>query len=272
MAIATETISKPGFCGYLARPERATGPLPGILVIQEAWGVDAHIEDVTRRFAAAGYLALAPDLFVGEDGKRPAPFARERMAELLAFMNAASPTVFSDPAAREAALGKLPEAERARVGESLGGLTTVMAPARRESLLAVVQAAARYLREERAETRGQKLGIVGFCLGGGLSALLACRDPELGASVVFYGNAPASEEIPKIGCPVLMFHGGADQRIAVQVPAFAEAMSAAGKRFERIVYDGVGHAFFNDGRPPYDVTAARDAFARTLTFFKDALA
>jgi carboxymethylenebutenolidase len=272
MAIATETISKPGLCGYLARPERATGPLPGILVIQEAWGVDPHIEDVTRRFAASGYLALAPDLFVGEDGQRPPPFARERMAEFQAFMNAAPPTVFSDPAAREAALDKLPEAQRARVGESLGNLISVMAPARREALLASVLAAARYLREERAETRGQKLGAVGFCLGGGLSALLACRDPELGAAVVFYGNAPAAEEIPKIGCPVLMFYGGADQRIAGQVPPFAEAMSAAGKRFETVVYDGVGHAFFNDGRPTYKVEAARDAFARTLAFFRDALA
>ena len=148
MAILTETISEPGFSGYLARPERAAGPLPGLLVLQEAWGVDAHIEDVTRRFAAAGYLALAPDLFAqGAGGQRPAPFAPERMSELQAFMNAAPPTVFSDAAAREAALGKLPEPERARVGESLGALTAVMAPARREGLLATVQAAVRYLRE-----------------------------------------------------------------------------------------------------------------------------
>jgi carboxymethylenebutenolidase len=104
-----------------------------------------------------------------------------------------------------------------------------------------------------------------------VSALLACRDPELGAAVVFYGNLPALEEIPKIGCPVLMFYGRADQWIAGQVPAFAEAMDAAGKRFERVVYDGVGHAFFNDGRPTYQVAAARDAFARTLAFFRDAL-
>jgi carboxymethylenebutenolidase len=273
MAITTEKISQPGFSGYLARPERAPGPLPGIVVIQEAWGVDAHIEDVTRRFAAAGYLALAPDLFAQaeNDGQRPAPFARERMAELQAFMNAAPPTVFADAGAREAALAKLPEAERARVGESLGALTAVMAPVRREGLLATVQAAVRHLREERPETRGAKIGSVGFCLGGGLSVLLACRDPELGAAIIFYGNAPAVEEIPKIRCPVLGLYGGADQRITSQVPAFTEAMHAAGKRFEPVVYDGAGHAFFNDGRPPYDVRAARDAFARVLAFFNDTL-
>jgi carboxymethylenebutenolidase len=271
MAILTETISKPELTGYLARPERAQGPLPGVLVIQEAWGVDAHIEDVTRRFAAAGYLALAPDLFA-EGGKRPAPLAAERMAELVKFVNAGPPNLFADPAAREAALAKLPEAERARVSESLGAMTsTVMAPARRESLLGALQAAARYLRQERAETRGQKIGAVGFCLGGALSGLLACRDPQLGAAVIFYGNAPAAEEIPKIRCPVLGLYGGADQRITSGVPAFAEAMRAAGKRLEPFVYDGVGHAFFNDGRPAYDVAAARDAFARTLSFLHETL-
>jgi carboxymethylenebutenolidase len=272
MAILTETITEPGFSGYLARPERAAGPLPGLIVIQEAWGVDAHIEDLTRRFAAAGYLALAPDLFAqGDGGQRPPPFARERMAELQAFMNAAPPTVFSDAGARQEALAKLPEPERTRVGESLGALTSVMAPARREGLLATLQAAARYLRESRPETRGARIGSVGFCLGGGLSALLACRDAELGAAVVFYGVPPAAEEIAKIRCPVMMLFGTADPRIAGTVPAFAEAMSAAGRRLDRVAYDGAGHAFFNDGRPTYDVTAARDAFPRVLAFLRDAL-
>jgi carboxymethylenebutenolidase len=270
MAIATETISRPDFSGYLARPEQAKGALPGLLVIQEAWGVDAHIEDVTRRFAAAGYLALAPDLFaVGAE--RPAPLAPDRMTELLAFMNEAPPTVFSDPAAREAALAQRPEPSRTQLGESLAALTSVMAPQKRDGLLQIVEAAARHLRQERAETRGQKLGVVGFCLGGTLAALVACRDPELGAAVIYYGNPPPNEEVPNVRCPVLGLFGEKDQRIMAQVPAFAEAMQAAGKRFERHVYEGAGHAFFNDGRPGYDVRAARDAFIRTLTFLENAL-
>ena len=270
MAIATETISKPDFSGYLARPERATGPLPGLLVIQEAWGVDAHIEDVTRRFAAAGYLALAPDLFaVG--GERPAPLARERMAELQAFMNQAPPAIFHDSAVREAALAQRPEPARTQLGESLAALTSFMAPARRASLLTIVEAAGRFLREERAETGHAKLGVVGFCLGGTLSALLACRDPELGAAVIYYGNPPPNEEVPNIRCPVLGLFGANDQRIMAQVPAFSEAMQAAGKRFEGQVYEGAGHAFFNDGRPSYDVAAARASFVRTLAFLENAL-
>lgn len=271
MAIVTETISRAGFTGYLARPEQAKGPLPGLLVIQEAWGVDAHIEDVTRRFAAAGYVALAPDLFaVG--GQRPAPLAPDRMTELLAFMNVAPPTVFSDPAAREAALAQHPEPARTRLGESLAALTSFMAPQKRDGLLTIVEAGARYLRQERAETRGQKLGVVGFCLGGTLAALLACRDPELGAAVIYYGSPPPNEEVPHVRCPVLGLFGANDQRIMAQVPPFAEAMQAAGKRFERHVYEGAGHAFFNDGRPSYHVGAARDALVRTLTFLDETLA
>jgi carboxymethylenebutenolidase len=89
--------------------------------------------------------------------------------------------------------------------------------------------------------------------------------------VVFYGVPPAAEEIAKIRCPVLMLFGTADQRIAGTVPAFDEAMRGAGQRFERIAYEGAGHAFFNDGRPTYDVAAARDAFVRVLAFLRDAL-
>ena len=150
-------------------------------------------------------------------------------------------------------------------------MTSSLAPERREAQLATVGAAALYLREEREETRGGKLGSVGFCLGGTLSALLACRDPELGAAVIFYGSPPAVEELANIRCPVLGFYGGKDQRITSHVPAFVEAMVAARQRFEHVVYPEAGHAFFNDNRPSYDVAAARDAFARTLAFFRDAL-
>ena len=271
MAIATETILKPdGFTAAVARPEHARGPLPGLLVIQEAWGVDAHIEDVMRRFAAAGYLTLAPDLFA-VDGNRPAPLARDRMAELIAFANNGPPNLMGDPAARAAALAKRPEPERGRLGESLAALTSSLSPDRREAQLAIVRAAALYLREEREETRGQMIGSVGFCLGGTLSALLACREPELGAAVIFYGGPPASDEIAKIRCPVLGFYGGKDHRVTSQVPAFVEAMAAAGKRLDHVIYPEAGHAFFNDSRPSYDIAAARDAFARTLIFFRDAL-
>jgi carboxymethylenebutenolidase len=272
MAIATETIGDAaGFTGYLARPERAQGPLPGLLIVQEAWGVDAHIEDVTRRFAAAGYVALAPDLYA-QSGKRPQALSRERLAELTAFINRAGSQIIGDPQARAQALAGCSGEERARLGESLEMLSAVgFSGARRDAHVATLGAAATYLRTARSDTAGQRIGAIGFCLGGGLAALLACRDPELGAAVIFYGSAPPPGEILGIRCPVLGMFGGKDQRITGQVPALAQAMAAAGKSFEHHVYPEAGHAFFNDGRPSYQADAARDAFARTLTFLRDAL-
>ncbi|HVV17027.1 MAG TPA: dienelactone hydrolase family protein [Polyangia bacterium] len=273
MAIATETILKTdGFTGYLARPERAKGTLPAILIIQEAWGLDAHVEDVTRRFAAAGYVALAPDLYA-HAGKRPEPLSRERLAALVAFLNEAGPAVMGDAQARARALELRDEPERNTLAESLDRLSAVaFAGARRDDHLMTLRAAAAYLRTERQETRGQKMGAVGFCMGGGLSGLLACRDPDLAAAVIFYGAAPPAAEIPAIRCPVLGFYGGQDHRLMGQVPALAAAMDAAGKRFQHHVYPQAGHAFFNDGRISYDVDAARDAFARALMFMREALA
>src|SRR5271155_5525348 len=82
--------------GYLAYPERAKTPLPAVLILQEAWGVDAHIEDVTRRFAGAGYAALAPDLFA-KRGERPLDLSGDRLAGLSGFVQAHPPTIFTDP-------------------------------------------------------------------------------------------------------------------------------------------------------------------------------
>jgi carboxymethylenebutenolidase len=272
MAISTETVVKPdGFTGYLARPARAGGPLPGVLVVHEAWGVDAHIEDVTRRIAAAGYLALAPDLFT-ETAERPEPLSRDRMEDLQAFLDEGPPDILSDEAARESALSRRPEPERGRLATSLAALSRkAFAPEQRGHLLSTLQAAVQYLREEQLETRGQRVAVVGFCLGGTLAAHLACRDAALAAAAIFYGGPPPSEEIPNIGCPVAGFYGARDARVTGQVPAFTEAMRAAGKRFEPRIYPGAGHAFFNDGRPSYDVTAARDAFPRLLAFLRDTL-
>jgi carboxymethylenebutenolidase len=108
-------------------------------------------------------------------------------------------------------------------------------------------------------------------MGGGLAALLACEEPELSGAAVFYGNAPSAEKVAKIACPVIAFYGAKDQRVNASIPGFVEAMRAAGKPFEHHIYEGAGHAFFNDDAPSYEVKAARDAFARLLAFFSSAL-
>lgn len=270
MAISSEWMRFGEHTGFLARPERAEAPMPGVVVVQEAWGVDAHIEDVTRRFAAAGYVALAPDLF-SENGERPAALSRERLAELLTFINTMPPAGWSDAKVREVALAKVPDAAaRTRIAESFPAVMAQIVGS--AALLPKVLAAAAFLRNEQPLTRGQKIGSVGFCMGGGLSALLACNDPQLGAAVIFYGMPPAPDLAAKIACPVLGLFAESDPRINAGVPPFTAAMKAAGTRFEAVTYEGAQHAFFNDGRPSYQARAARDAFVRTLSLFRETLA
>jgi len=265
MAIRTESVRYGDGSGYLAFPERAALPVPGVVVIQEIWGLNDHIEDVTRRIAAAGYAALAPDLFAVK-GERPAALGRERVVSAVAFTRTLPPGAFGDPAARDAALAQLPEEKRRPIGETLNQLFAAMRD-RMPAMLSALRSAVGYLRNERPETRGQKVGCVGFCMGGGLSALLACEEPEVSAAVVYYGTTPAPEKLGGIAGPVLAFYGEKDQRVNAGIPGFEEGMRKLGKSYEHHVYPGAAHSFFNDDALSYDVHAARDSFARMLTFF-----
>jgi carboxymethylenebutenolidase len=271
MSITSEWIRYTEGSGYFARPSRATTNLPGVLVIQEIGGVNPHIEDVTRRIAAAGYAALAPDLFE-VNGTRPPALTNERIAEVFAFGARLAPGTLFDAAARDAELQKLDETLRLRIKETFSQVFSFAAPGRTESLMGPLRGAYRHLREERAETRGQKIACVGFCMGGGLSALLACDEPELSGAAVFYGMTPPAEKAARIRCPVIAFYGSRDQRVNVGIPGFQEQMRGEGRSFEHHVYDGASHAFFNDDAPSYDVNAARDAFTRLLAFFSKTLA
>jgi len=253
---------------YLARPARVREPLPAVLVIQEIWGVDGHIQDLVRRFATAGYVAFAPDLYA-HGGRRPDAFEPKRVEAAKSFLDTIPHTAWREPAERDRALGRLPEPERQRVGETLGVL---MAPERPiERYVADLRAAVAFVRAHPA-CGGRRIGSTGYCMGGALSALLACAEPDLAAAVIYYGAAPGADRIAGIRCPLLGFYGGEDPRITDGVPAFADALRAAGKAFEAHVYPGAPHAFFNDERRSYHVTAARDAWARTLLFFAQHLA
>jgi carboxymethylenebutenolidase len=262
MSVEAKWVRYGEFSGYLAQPAGVERGLPGAVVIQEIWGVDEHIEDVARRLAMAGYAALAPELFA-RDGRLPEALARDRVAEAKGFLGR-NPLAFRDPAARAEALGRLPGEERDRLEGTLGGLLGSLG--RMDGFLPALRAAVRHLREEHAASRGQKTACLGFCMGGGLTGLLACEEPDLAGAAIFYGSAPPADRIPKIGCPVIGFYGGLDERINAGIPAFQEAMRMAGKSFEPHLYEGANHAFFNDTRPAYDVGASRDAWARLLAF------
>lgn len=272
MPIRSDWVTYGEHSGYLAWPERAVLPLPALLVIQEVWGVDSHIEDVTNRLAAAGYAALAPDLYA-RHGERPAAWSRERAAEAQAFVNTRPSMNWMDPNVRQVETSKLPATQGRRVGETLDALFASLAagPVQGEQHVKPLLAATHFLRQACPTTLGQKLASIGFCMGGGLSALLACHDPELAGAVVFYGRSPPAELAARIRCPVRGFYGSLDRRINASVAPFAETMKASGASFESQIYEGAMHGFFNDTRPAYDVRAARDSFARLLEFLRQTL-
>jgi carboxymethylenebutenolidase len=257
------------FSGRLFHPTKAKLPLPAVVVIQEAWGVDAHIEDVARRVAMAGYAAFAVDVYA-RDGEHPPLLTRERTAEAKAFFDRLTPQQMVDPDERARAMEGEPEPLRTRLRESVRAIFTTAAAG--EANLPPLLAATKWLRETCEITRGQRVASVGFCMGGALSALLACHDPELSAAVVFYGLSPREELVAKLSCPVLGLYGATDARVNATLPAFVAAAKKHEKSFEHYVYDEAGHAFFNDTRPSYDVRAARDAWVRTLAMFHEHLA
>ena len=226
--LTIEEVSFPGaggdVRGYLARPADPSGPLPGVVVIHENRGLNPHIEDVARRVALEGFVALAPD-----------------------FLSPAGGTPNDQDQAREM-IGALDPAQT----------------------LNNALAAADYLANSDATTG--KVGVVGFCWGGGLVNQVAVHAPELGAAVAFYGRQPAAEEVPNIKAPLLLHYAGLDERINAGIPAYEKALDANGVDYTIYIYDNANHAFHNDtSEARYDQTAAELAWARTIAFFKQHL-
>jgi carboxymethylenebutenolidase len=223
----TSYIHYPGASGkvraYFARP-KGEDKLPSVIVIHENKGLRPHIEDVTRRLALEGFVALAPD--------------------------ALSP------------LGGTPaDADEGR---------TMMRKLDRETTRKDFIAAVKYLRTN-PQTTG-KVGCMGFCWGGGMTNHVAVNCANLNAAVPFYGRQPKTEDVPKIKAAVLCHYGGTDKRINQGIEAFETAMKKAGTDYQIFIYEGAGHAFFNDTRPQrYHSEASELAWKRTLAFFKKKL-
>lgn len=250
---------------YLAFPDAPgpAGPGPAVIVIHEIFGPDAHIRDVCRRFAKLGYVAVAPDLFTGELHSILTP---ENVALAMQAFAQAPPDLRRDPSKMAAFAASQPP-ERRPILAAFGkiGQPSVQAGFARD-LLAV----ARYVAA-LPEVDARRVASVGFCFGGAMSARLATIDPALRAAVVFYGQNPPMEDIPKIRARMLGLYGSEDPGITQTVPAFADAMKAAGKDFEDHVYPGARHAFFNDTRPMYHRESATDAWDRVARFLASTL-
>lgn len=132
------------------------------------------------------------------------------------------------------------------------------------------QSAFAYLRT-LGQVQRANIGMVGFCFGGGMTWLTATAIPDLKAAVVFYGPNPPLQDVPKIGAAVLGLYGENDARITGMVPDIEQAMRQNGKRFERVIYPGAGHAFHNDTGGAWNEQAAEDAWQRALAWFRQYL-
>lgn len=215
--------------GYLAVPDDGRQH-PGVVVIQEYWGLVPHIKEVTDRFANAGFIALAPDLYHGKEAKEPDEARKMSMAL---------------------------DRNRA-VGE--------------------IHAAARYLSRMDSVTP-KKIGVVGWCMGGGLALSAAAGDvdtgvpdtrvADIGTAVAFYGRPLSPEDTKRLRVPILGLYGENDHGIPVQaVREFESELKKAQVPHEIHIYPGAGHAFFNDTRAEaYRPEAAHDAWQRTLDWF-----
>jgi carboxymethylenebutenolidase len=238
------TIDLDGTNVYRAEPQ---GSLRGgIILIHEIWGLVPHITDVADRFAAQGYLVLAPDLF-SDAGMTP------ELGEELHAM-----TSDPDEARRSAAQPRMREA---------------LAPIRTPEFADVAVAKLRKTVDALAAEPGVdgRIAVVGFCFGGTFSFALAAADDRVRAAVPFYGTAPAPDRIAAIGCPILALYGGHDPALMDALPEVRATMTRAGVDFTVHVYPGASHAFFNDISSRYNAAAAKDAWERTLAFLAEHL-
>ena len=206
--------------GYLVTPTKAAGKIPAVVVVHENRGLNPYIEDVARRVAKAGYIALAPD-GLSSVGGYPG----------------------NDDEGRE--------------------LQQKVDPTK---LMNDFFAAIEFMQAHPQATG--KVGITGFCYGGGVSNAAAVAYPELACAVPFYGRQAPVADVEKINAPLLLHYAALDTRINEGWPAMEEALKAHKKVYEAYIYPGVNHGFHNDSTPRYDKAAADLAWQRTLAWFE----
>lgn len=224
-ALHTEMIEYNGIPGYFCRPQ--TGDtLPGLVVIQEWWGLNAHIKDVAERYASEGFVTLAPDLYRGVKTSEPDE-ARKLSMQL----------------------------DRPRAIQD-------------------IQAAVDFLIA-RQDVQPKQVGVLGFCMGGGLALAMSHAGQHVGVCVVFYGGSSLMNDdtAQAVSAPILGLYGGEDASTPVgTVRANEQKLQSHNKTAQFVIYPGAPHAFFNDTRDSYRPEAAQDAWQLSLKWLRRHLA
>ena len=216
-------VNGDGAYAYVAQPDD-NAKHPGVVLIQEWWGIEPHIRDLAHKVAAEGFVVAVPDLFHGKVVTEPDE--AQKMVMMIA--------------------GNIDKAVR----EIIGALETVKA---------------------MPNVEPKKLGLMGFCVGGMLTLVVASRYPDLGAVVAFYpgGYDPKPEDVAKINAPVLGLYGQIDARIVETVEPTVAAMKKLGKTYERHIYKDATHAFLEYQNLGANGEATADAWPRAITFLKE---
>ena len=243
---------------YVATPGSGTEKLPAVIVVHEIFGLDPHIEDVARRFAAEGYVALAPDLY----SKPGMPVTPQEIEKGMGFMMSLPPSEMRNHEYVSAKIRELPEDEGKIVGKAMKWLTE----RNLDEHVPDLKAGFEWIVGNKSVDRNRVFAI-GFCMGGTLVGKLAAEGTELAGASIFYGENPPVEKIARIQCPVLGIYGGEDHRITDKVPELERLMKENGKSFRYRVFPGAYHAFFNDTRKMYNKEAAAEAWKDVLGFF-----
>ena len=227
---------------FTAKPS-GSGKKPAVIVIQEIFGVNDHMKDINNRFADAGFYAAAPDMFHREGKGVVVPFT-----------------------------------EMAQGAAIRGKLTN-------DDIINDVTATVEYLKGN-PDVDANNIGIVGFCFGGMVSYLAAAKVAGIKAAAIYYGggilprpDAPEGtprlldQTVDSINVPMIGFWGDSDGGIpVVNIDAIESTLKAKGKTYESHTYKGAGHGFFCDARGSYNEAATKDAWPRTVDFFKKNLA
>jgi len=211
----------PGFVAIPAGPP----PWPALIVVHAIMGIDSHIEELCARFAEEGYYAACPDIYATDPGFKQ---HRHEDIEIAAHMGA-------DAAKQKEKLAQYSPEQQARIVKAREWMNARQG----RTYINTVRGAYDRLSNQR-DIRA--IGAIGFCMGGRLVGELAATGAALAAGIIHYGSPPRLDLVPKIVAPLEGHYASTDTPITSRIPAFAEAMKAAGKEFSFYIYEA-DHGF-----------------------------